>query len=68
MMEEKERREEERARVQEQRDIYDKYVKEMHWPKVSEKKKQELEQLKMSYKTSPLRKKSPTSNTITTKE
>lgn len=47
-------------KVQEQRDIYDKYVKEMHWPKVSEKKRQELESLKMSLKTSP-RKKSPKS-------
>jgi hypothetical protein len=35
----------------------------MHWPKVSDKKKQELEQLKMSLKTSPgkLLKKSPKS-------
>ena len=40
----------------------------MHWPKVSEKKKQELEQLKMSYKTSPLRKKSPTSNNLSVKD
>jgi hypothetical protein len=61
MQEERERREEERARIQEQRDIYDKYVKEMHWPKVSEKKKQELEQLKMTLKTSPAAKKSPKS-------
>eukprot|EP00347_Sterkiella_histriomuscorum_P020948 403335841 len=51
--EEKERKDEERQRVQEQRDIYDKYVKEMHWPKISEKKKAELETLKMSMKTSP---------------
>ena len=34
----------------------------MHWPKVSEKKKVQLEELKMSLKTSPLRyKKSPKS-------
>jgi hypothetical protein len=37
-------------------------VKEMHWPKISEKKRQELEQLKATLKTSPLRtKKSPKS-------
>ena len=40
-----------RAKIQEKRDIYDKYVKEMHWPKISEKKKHELEELKMSIKT-----------------
>jgi hypothetical protein len=34
----------------------------MHWPKISEKKKQELEALKMSMKTSPKHgKKSPRS-------
>lgn len=31
----------------------------MHWPKISEKKKLELETLKMSLKTSPKHKKSP---------
>jgi len=30
----------------------------MHWPKVSEKKRQELEQLKQSIRTSPMTKKS----------
>ena len=61
LQEEKERKEEERAKVQEQRDIYDKYVKEMHWPKVSEKKRKELEQLKQTLKSSPHQKKSPKS-------
>lgn len=60
MQEERERREDERLRVQEQRDIYDKYVKEMHWPKISEKKRAELETLKMSMKTSPKNPKSIT--------
>ena len=42
--------------------MYDKYVKEMHWPKVSDKKRKELESLKANLKTSPLRtKKSPKS-------
>ena len=45
----------------EQREVYDKYVKEMHWPKISEKKKLELEQLKLSLKTPVLKKKSPRS-------
>ena len=35
-------KDEERAKIQEKRDIYDKYVKEMHWPKVSSKKKKEM--------------------------
>lgn len=57
-----EEKEEERARIQEKRDVYDKYVKEMHWPKVSDKKRKELEALKANLKTSPLRvKKSPKS-------
>jgi hypothetical protein len=33
----------------------------MHWPKISEKKKLELETLKMSLKASPFPKKSPKS-------
>jgi hypothetical protein len=33
----------------------------MHWTKISIKKKKELEELKMTYKTSPLYKKSPKS-------
>ena len=33
----------------------------MHWPKISEKKKLELEHLKLTIKTSPLRKVSPKS-------
>ena len=65
MREEQERKEEERRRAQEQRDVYDKYVKEMHWPKISEKKKQELEQLKMSLK---VPKKSPKSHADTRNE
>ena len=30
-----EEREEERRNAQEKRDIFDKYVKEKHWPKIS---------------------------------
>jgi len=58
-----EQKEEERRNAQEKRDIYDKYVKEMHWPKVSLKKKHELESLKESVKMSPYKsnKKSPKS-------
>lgn len=60
--EEREQKEEERRNAQDKRDIYDKYVKEMHWPKVSLKKKKELEILKDSIKTSPYKtKKSPKS-------
>ena len=55
MIEKQEQREEERRNIQEKRDVYDKYVKEMHWPKVSEKKKMQLEQLKDSIKTSTKR-------------
>jgi hypothetical protein len=33
----------------------------MHWPKISEKKRAELETLKMSMKTSPKRRNSPKS-------
>ena len=39
------RRDDQRREAQDKRDVFDKYVKEMHWPKVSEKKKLELAQL-----------------------
>ena len=62
MAEERENKEEERRNAQDKRDIYDKYVKEMHWPKVSMKKKKELEILKDTIKASPYKtKKSPKS-------
>eukprot|EP00347_Sterkiella_histriomuscorum_P011753 403371232 len=61
VLEEKERLEKEKQKMLEQREVYDKYVKEMHWPKISEKKKLELEQLKASLKTPVLMKKSPRS-------
>jgi hypothetical protein len=42
-LEEQERLKEEKKRAQEKVGNYAKYVKEMYWPKVSEKKRQELE-------------------------
>ncbi|CDW82839.1 UNKNOWN [Stylonychia lemnae] len=64
VMIEKEKKDQERLKVLEQREVYDKYVKEMHWPKVSEKKKSELEILKLSLKTPVLKKKSPRSSVL----
>lgn len=62
--EERDKMKEDKQRIQEKRDIYDKYVKEMHWPKVSEKKRQEMISIKTSIHTSPHKKSSPKSHGV----
>lgn len=45
----------EKKRLYDRKMAYDNYVREMHWPKVSEKKRKELEMVKESIKPSPLK-------------